>query len=131
MKDIQAICDMAQAMEVSDEELITNYYDFTIGEEVRILPLGVKRMAKLNPTQDDWANKREDEDMPKIDAIKFLNTEDAEMYISAAAVIVSTLKEAAEENSKQGHKKFFLVTCIGEKKTGKGTYQTFSIKTLM
>jgi hypothetical protein len=113
--DIKAICEMAEKMEVSTEELVTNYYDFTVGEEIRILPLGAKRIAKLN----------------MVDAIRFLNINDGEFYISAAAVIVSSLKEAAIANKEGNSKKFYNVTCIGEKSSSKGKYQTFSIKPLV
>lgn len=129
--DIKAICEMAEKMDVSSEELVTNYYDFAVGEEVRILPLGAKRIAKLNPSAEDFANKRDDEDQPMVDAIRFLNVGDGEFYISAAAVIVSSLKEPAIANKDGNSKKFFNVTCLGEKSSSKGKYQTFSIKPLV
>lgn len=129
--DIKAICEMAEKMEVSSEELVTNYYDFTVGEEIRILPLGSKRILKLNPTKEDFDNKRDDEDQPMVDAIRFLNISDGEFYISAAAVIVSSLKDSAIANANGNAKVFYNLTCIGEKSSSKGKYQTFSIKPLV
>lgn len=130
--NIKELCDVASKMEVSEKELVSNYYDFGVGDTLKILPLGVKRIDKMTPTKEDWDNKSEDEDKPKVSAIRFLNTEDGQFYITAAAVIVSTLEEAARENEREGTtKKFYNVDCIGEKVSPKGKYLTFSIKPLV
>lgn len=130
--NIEQICETAKKMKVSSDELVTNYYDFTIGETMKLMPLGVKRIEKMQPTQDDWANKRENEDKPMVSAIRFLNCDDGQFYISAAAVIVSTLEEHAINNSKEGSvKKIFNVECIEEKSSPKGKYLVFSIKPLI
>lgn len=130
--NINDLCEAASKMEISENELVSNYYDFAVGESAKILPLGIKRIEKMQPSQEDWDNKRENEDKPMVTAIRFLNVDDGQFYITAAAVIVSTLEDAARDNEEEGTtKKFYNVDCIGEKSSPKGKYLTFSIKPLV
>lgn len=130
--DIAGIQKMAGEMSVSSEDLVSNYLEFTPGEEgVVLLPLSIKRIPTLKPSKEDWDNKREDEDKPHTDAIRVLNVDDGIFYITAAAVLVSELKTFIPDNNDEA-KRMFFIRCLGTKQSKtKGEYQTFSIKPMI
>jgi len=118
LSNIDNLLAKVNKMEVTDIELSANYYEFAIGETLRIIPTSVGKMKKMG---------REDEET---DTIRFINAEDGLNYITAAAVLVSTLKEFAEKTAKNEGVFPMEITCIGEKQSAKGKYQTFSVKKL-
>lgn len=129
--NIDQLCETAKEMQPSGLELVSNYYDFTVGEMVKILPLSITRIDKLNPSKEDWDAIKDNEDKPMTNAVRFLCVDDGEMYITAAAVLVGALENAARENADAEVKKFYQVNCIGEKEGKKGKYQVFSIQSLV
>ncbi len=126
---VKEIVARAQEMQPTGEELVTNYYKFEIGEEMKLLPLGLKRIEKQSPSQADWDNKRDDEDKPMTDAIRFLNCDDGMFYINADSVMVSTLNKHAVYNEDEANteKRFFVCQALRKKKSDKGEYIVFSI----
>lgn len=117
LSDVNAVCELVNKMNVSNEEMVANYFDFEISECYRLIPIGVSRIQKAGTDEET-------------DAIKFIYAADGEVYISAAKVLVTALKESAELARDNGELKPVEVTCIGEKKSAKGAYQKFSIKRL-
>ncbi len=129
--NIEELCDTAKGMQPSGLELVSNYFNFEVGVVNKILPLSVTRIEKLNPSKDDWDAKKDNEDKPMTNAIRFLCVDDGEMYITASAVLVGTLEDSARENKNAEVKKFYQVTCTGKKEGKKGDYQIFSIQSLV
>ena len=129
--NIAELCETAKTMKPSGLELVSNYYDFQVGESVKVLPLSVTRIDKLNPNKEDWDAIKENEDKPMTNAVRFLCVDDGEMYITAAAVLVGALEEPARVNATADVKKFYQVNCLGEKEGKKGKYQVFSIQSLV
>ncbi len=130
--DVNDLVDNANKMEPTGEELVTNYYKFEISETMKVLPLGIRRMDKKNPTQADFDNRLEGEDKPMTDAIRFLNCKDGQFYINGDAVFVSTLKKHALHNEDKANtdKRYFNIVVTGERESQKGKYLLFSIQPL-
>lgn len=133
--NVKELCEHAEQLQPSGEEMVSNYLKFSVGDEnIKVLPLGIKRIEKKNPSNVDWDNKREDEDKPMTTAIRLLNLSDGNFYINADAVLVSTLKDPAIRNARKGNdevKEFFNVSCIGTTDSPKGTYKEFSVQPLV
>ena len=129
---VEEIVEAANKMEPTGEELVTNYYKFEIGESMKILAWGIKRMDKKNPTPADFDNRLEGEDKPMTDAIRFLNCSDGQFYINGDAVFVSTLKKWALHNEDPANieKVYHNIVATGQRKNDKGTYLLFSIQPL-
>lgn len=114
LDNTEELLNAVNSMRPSEIDMVGEYYDFSIGEVLRIIPVGITRLRKKG-SDDEWVN-----------AIRFLNAEDGLYYISGAAVLTSALNELATS----GEVCPVEVSCTGEKKSAKGTYQSFSIKRL-
>ena len=100
-------------------ELVSEYYKFQVGEVVRAIVLGVKKMPKINGKEGETVN-----------AIKMLTSE-GQWIITADVVLVSTLLDAAISFDEHKTKAMVEIKCTGESAGSvAGTYKTFSVKTL-
>lgn len=117
IQNIEQLMKTVNKMKVDDVDLVSTYHDFEIGEAVRIVPVGIQ---KINRVGGEGLT----------DSIKFILASNGETYISADAVIVSTLRASAEKTERGEGVYPVEVVCTGEASSPKGKYKTFSIKKL-
>lgn len=96
---------------MTEGDLDSGYLEFEVGQVVRVLFTGWKKIPGLGDKQGS-----------EVDAAQFLVSNGKEQ-INADAVVISYFQKQAIGCARQ-------ITCTGEKTTGRGTYKTFKFHEL-
>lgn len=97
-------------------ELTSEYFTLEPGESERVIFLEMSEMNKMGAENGEMT-----------DAVRLLGS-DGNLKICADKVIVSTCRSLANKGKKNVP---IEISCTGKEKGAKGTYKTFSIKSLL
>ncbi len=115
---------ITNALESADEgiDIMSEYLEFVEGEPRRLAVVGTSTMAGIG--------EKEGTTVPAIRFVGKNEKSESKFFVSAAAVLVSTLYEKAKKAEETGSLFGYQITLTGKKGSKGREYQTFEIKPL-